>query len=63
MRKESFNDFSGFVSQKSLSLELKLFVSTKATRRHKKEEISSKIEKRRFGANQSLRIMKSFEVS
>ena len=35
-RKESFGDFSGFVDRKSLSLELKLFVSTRATHRHQK---------------------------
>ena len=32
----SFGDFSGFVGQKSSRPELKVFVSTRATRRHQK---------------------------
>ena len=62
-RKESFGDFSCFVSRKSLNPELKFFLSMRATRRHQKEEISPKIQKRRFGENQSLWVRKSFEVS
>ena len=60
-RKESFDDFSGFIGRKSLSLEF--FVSARVTRRHQKEKISSKIQKRRFGENQSLQVRKSFEIS
>ena len=59
-------NFSGFINRKSLSPELKFIVSTRATCRHKKKEkkkkISSNIQKRRFGENQSLRVRKSFEV-
>ena len=62
-RKESFGDLSGFIGWKLLNPELKFLVSTRATRRHQKEEISPKIQKRRFEENQSLRIRKSFEVS
>ena len=61
--KESFGDFLGFVGRKSLSLELKFFVSMRATRRHQKEEISPNTQKMRFGENQSFRVIKSFEVS
>ena len=37
MRKESFDDLSGFIDRKSSSPELKFFVSTKAMLRHQKE--------------------------
>ena len=62
-KEESFGDFSSFVGWKSSNPELKFFVSMRATCRHQKGEISLKIQKRRFGGNQSLRVRKSFEVS
>ena len=53
----------GFVDWNSSGQELKFITSTRATRRHQKGEISPKIQKRRFGGNQSFRVRRCFEVS
>ena len=41
----SFGDFLGFIGQNSSGQVLKFIASTRATRRHQKGEISSKIQK------------------
>ena len=58
-----FDDFSGFIGRKSSSLELKFFVSTRATRRHQKGGISPKIHRRGFGEIKGFEFRKCFKAS
>ena len=59
----SFDGFSGFVNRKSSSPELKLFVSTRAMRRHQKRGISPKIHRRGFGEIEGFKFRKCFKAS
>ena len=58
-----FGDSWGFVGRKLSSLELKFFVSMRATCRHQKGGISSKIHRRRFGEIKGFEFRKCFKAS
>ena len=54
--KTSFDDPRSSINRNSLGQELKFIASTRATHMYQKEEISPKIQMRRFGGNQCFRV-------